>query len=117
MDLIKMITEYLFEHGYRVSWNKNNIRVYYVKEDENHSRIICEIGPSPSNGDIWGYYYKKLTSITVNNEATYIDEWYDIGNIHDPTFLNKITQKMDMELKIADSYDITEWVNLRNQCQ
>ena len=117
MDLIKIITEYLYEHGYKVSYDAKKINLYYVKEEKEQfsSRVICEIGPNLKNNEQWGYFYKKPTAVTVNEEITFITEWNEIGNIHDPNFFEKLLRKINIELRIADSQSIMEWADLRNQ--
>jgi hypothetical protein len=124
MELIKMLTEYLFEKGYKVSFDGQRINLYFIKESHELSndrsgrfvsRIICEIGPALHDKDIWGYYYNKPTAITVNGAATVTAEWYEIGNIHDPDFLDILIRKLDIELKIANYQTTTEWAELHNQ--
>jgi hypothetical protein len=112
MDLIKIIAEYLFDRGFQVAYNNRRINLYFVKYGEYDavSKIICEIGPSSKDKDVWGYFYKKPTAITVNDEATYIDEWCPIGNIHDPEFLDNLAMKMEIELRIADTKTVQDWV-------
>lgn len=86
MNLLNMLTEFLFEKGYRVTCGGSGIKVGLG--NEKHAWI--RRAHSPENSDIMGLLVR-----TFEAQGTMDWEWYEIGNIHSPDFLDRLIEELD----------------------
>lgn len=96
MNLLKAITEFLHEKGFKVLYEPN-WRAYQktdcIKGFNSSNKLIFRVVKTDDN--ILQLWSPTNTSVTIDGMITFVWKCYNVSNVHEPDSLDQLVQMIE----------------------